>query len=269
MGMRGLAAAVLLGATFCCARAQSPGAGATSFEVASIRETSSTVHDHTHIVSSPGDGSFRAQNVSVTDLLEFAFALPDSRIVATGEVKDRLRAPRFDLEAKSSAEEDAHLHGLPTEQAKSEKRRLVEALLVERFGLKTHRETRELPIYMLVVAKSGPKFLASKASGTSYSMGRGTLTIEGGDRTVEKMADNLASVLGRPVVDQTGIEGRYLMKLRWLPDDGPAPMLNGSPDTSLPSIFTAVEEQLGLKLVAGKGPVEVLVVDHVELPSAN
>ena len=100
-------------------------------------------------------------------------------------------------------------------------------------------------------------------------MGRGYLSIEGGDSTVEMMAANLANVLERPVVDATGIQGRYLMKLRWLPDDGPAPMLNGAPDTSLPSIFTAVEEQLGLKLVAGKGPVEVLVVDRVAMPSAN
>ncbi len=242
---------------------------AVSFDVASIRQTTSSERDHTHIWSSPGDGNFRAQNVSVTDLLEFAYALPDSRFVAMGPVKDLLRSPRYDIEAKSGAAEDGRLHGLPTVTAKEEKRELVRGMLVERFALGAHRETRTLPIYTLVTAKGGPRFLASQAQGTSYSMSRGSLTIEGGDATVEKMADNLASVLGRPVVDETGIKGRYLMKLRWMPEDGPVPLLNGAPDTSLPSIFTALEEQLGLKLVAGKGPVSVLVVDWVAMPSAN
>ncbi len=252
-------------------RAQVPAAadGGLSFEVASIRRTTSSERDHVHVWSSAGDGNFRAQNVSITDLLEFAYALPDSRFVAVGGTKSLLSAPRFDLEAKSSATVDERLHGLATEAAKDEKRKMVRAMLVGRFGLQLHAETRTLPIYTLVTAKGGPRFLASQAQGTSYSMSPGSLTIEGGDATVEKMADNLASILERPVVDATGIKGRYLLKLRWMPEDGAAPLLNGAPDPSLPSIFTAMEEQLGLKLVAGKGPVSVLVVDRVGLPSAN
>ena len=239
-----------------------------AFDVASIRPTSSSEHDRTHIWSSPGDGNFRAQNVSLTDLLEFAFHMPDSRFVG-GANKGLLSGPRFDLEAKSSAAVDEKLKALDSEEARSVKRKMVQALLVERFQLKTHMETRELPIYQLVVAKGGAKSTASKASGTTYNSGRGYLSIEGGDNTVAVMADNLANVVGRPVVDETGIKGRYAMKLRWMPDDGPPPQLNGAPDTSLPSIFTAVEEQLGLKLVSAKGPVQVLVVDRVEMPSAN
>ena len=242
---------------------------ASAFDVASIRPTTSTEHDHTHIWSSPANGEFRAQNVSITDLLEFAYALPESRFAATGEAKRLLRAARFDLEAKSSPAGDERIRGLAPGAQKTEKQKMVQALLAERFHLETHQETRELPIYTLVVAKGGPSFMASPAKGTSYSMGRGTLTIEGGDSTVEMMAANLANVLERPVLDETGIKGRYLMKLRWMPEDGQAPMLNGAPDTSLPSLFTAVEEQLGLKLVPGKGPVSVLVVDRVEMPSAN
>ena len=254
-----IAAAVLLLAI--------PGMAET-FEVASIRVTSSTEHDRVHIWSSPGDGNFKAQNVSVTDLLEFAYNLPESRFIG-GANKALLRAPRFDLEAKSSAAVDERMHGLDSDAAKNEKRKMVQALLAERFHLTTHMETRELPIYTLVVAKSGPKFAETKAQGTLYNMGRGYLSIEGGDSTVEMLAANLAQLLERPVVDQTGIKGRYAIKLRWMPDDGPPPLVNGAPDTSLPSIFTAVEEQLGLKLVAGKGPVQVLVVDRLEMPSAN
>ncbi len=258
--MRSLMAAAILFASMPLA--------AQTFEVASIRVTGSSEHDRTHIWSSPGDGNFRAQNVSVTDLLEFAFNLPESRFVG-GLNKGLLRAPRFDLEAKSSSAVDERMHGLDGETAKNEKRKMVQALLAERFKLTTHMETRELPIYTLVVGKTGPKFTESKAQGTTYNSGRGYISIEGGDSTVEMMAANLAQVLERPVVDQTGIKGRYAMKLRWMPDDGPPPLVNGAPDTSLPSIFTAVEEQLGLKLVAGKGPVQVLVVDRVEMPSAN
>jgi uncharacterized protein (TIGR03435 family) len=240
---------------------------APTFEVASIRLTSAT-DGHIHIWSSPGDGNFRAQNVSVTDLLEFAYNLPESRFIG-GANSGLMREPRFDLEAKSDAVVDAEMKALASEVAKEKKRRMAQALLADRFQLKTHTETRELPIYTLVVAKGGPKFTESKASGTSYNYSRGSLSMEGGDSTVEMMAANLAQVLGRPVVNQTNIKGRYLMKLRWLPDDGPPPLVNGAPDTSLPSIFTAIEEQLGLKLVSGKGPVQVLVVDQLKMPSAN
>jgi len=261
---RGLILAAALLAGIPLLHSQAPQA----FDVASIRPTSSTEHDRTHIWSSPDDGNFRAQNVSITDLLEFAYNMPESRFLG-GDFKSLLRSPRFDLEAKSSASVDEHMKALPTDQARNEKRKMVQDLLAERFHLKTHMETRELPIYTLVVAKGGAKLTPTQSSGTTYNSGRGMLQIEGGDSTAGLLADNLAQILERPVIDQTGIKGRYKMKLRWQPDDGPPMMLNGAPDTSLPGIFTAVEEQLGLKLVAGKGPVAVLVVGHVEMPSAN
>ena len=98
--------------------------------------------------------------------------------------------------------------------------------------------------------------------------------MEGGDNTVALLAEQLAEALGRPVVDKTGIQGRYKLALEWTPDDRTAPpggdSASGSPaPDSGPSIFTALEEQLGLKLESQKGPVQVLVVDHVELPTEN
>jgi uncharacterized protein (TIGR03435 family) len=248
------------------ARAMPVADTGTRFDVASIRLTASSERDRTHIWSSPADGSFRAQNVSIDDLLEFAYAMPDSRFVASSEARGLLRSPRSTSPLYRSAALDERLAGLPTAIAKQQKQQLIQALLADRFNLKTQAETRSLPIYTLVAAKDGPKFTASKASGTRYDMGRGSLRIEGGDDTVEIFADNLAAVLGRPVVNGTGIKGRYLMTLRWMPDDSSAP----PPGTeALPSIFTALQEQLGLKLEAGKGPVSVLVVDSVQMPSAN
>jgi uncharacterized protein (TIGR03435 family) len=87
---------------------------------------------------------------------------------------------------------------------------------------------------------------------------------------VATLARELAQVLGRVVVDNTGLTGSYDLKLRWTPDNEPPPMLNGQPDPNpAPDIFTAIQEQLGLKLESGKGPVPVLVIDHIERPSEN
>ena len=190
--LRGIRLLALLGAAALPLPGQVQDANA-AFDVASIRVTTSSERDGIHIWSSPADGNFRAQNVSVVDLLEFAYGLPESRFVAVGEAKGLLRAPRFDLEAKSSAAVDERMHGLAAgangdslaadnraadnraadnraadnraadnraadNRAKEEKRKMVRALLAERFQLKTHMETRELPIYTLVVAKGGPKF---------------------------------------------------------------------------------------------------------------
>ena len=96
------------------------------------------------------------------------------------------------------------------------------------------------------------------------------LTVAGSDDTLSILARELAQVLGRVVLNQTGLSGRYDLTLRWTPDDAPPPMLNGAPDPSEPpGIFTAIQEQLGLKLESSRGPVPVLVIDSVAMPSAN
>ena len=152
---------------------------------------------------------------------------------------------------------------------------MLQALLVSRFQLKVHPEDRELPMYALVVARNGPTFLESKANGTTIDGGNGKIRVQGGDNTVSLLAEQLANSLGRPVVDETGIKGRFNITLQWAPYDGAAAKLGGTEmsgavlDSPGPSLFTAIQEQLGLKLEPRKGPVQVLIIDHIERPSAN
>jgi uncharacterized protein (TIGR03435 family) len=121
-----------------------------------------------------------------------------------------------------------------------------------------------------VVAKGGPKFKPSEASGTTIDTGRSRIHVQGSDNTITLLARELAQSLGRVVLDNTGIDGRYDLTLSWTPDDGPPPMLNGAPDPNAPpEMFTAIQEQLGLKLESTKGPVPVIVVDHAAMPSVN
>jgi uncharacterized protein (TIGR03435 family) len=241
---------------------------APAFDVASIHENNTATDGHHHIYNDPRDGNFRTVNVSVKDLLQFAYSLPENQILGG---PTWLNSVEYDIDAKASPEVNAAMHDLPSEQGRLRKQQMVQALLADRFQLTTHQEIRELPVYTLVVAnpKTGPKFKPSAASGTTIDLGRSRIHVQGSDHTVALLARELALALGRIVVDQTGLDGRYDLSLKWTPDDGPPPMLNGEPDTSAPSLFTAIQEQLGLKLEPTKSAVPVLIVDHVERPSEN
>jgi uncharacterized protein (TIGR03435 family) len=139
----------------------------------------------------------------------------------------------------------------------------MQTLLAERFKLAVHRETRELPMYVLVVAKDGPKFKLTEFSGNMnqnpfHMPGRGRLI--GTGVRADALAKALSGQLGRTVKDETGIQGIFDFKLEWSPDQ----------NTEGASLFTALQEQLGLKLEARKGPVSVLVIDRVEnAPTEN
>ena len=146
---------------------------------------------------------------------------------------------------------------------------LVQKILAERFGLKTHHEQRELAVYALTVGKNGPKMTPnmSDPNGMLDQQNGG-----GNGRDVEKLKNtsmsDLAQILqfrvGRPVIDRTGLKGRYDFNLQWTTDESRAP----APDAP-PGIFTAIQEQIGLKLEPVKAPADVLVVDAVERPGAN
>jgi uncharacterized protein (TIGR03435 family) len=247
------------------ARAQTPVADAPSFDVASIHESKATDGRH-HIYNNPAESHFRTGNLSVRALIQYAYGIPEGQIVGGPAWLD---ATMYDIDAKSDGAEDAKLHALPSDEARQRKNLMVQALLAERFGLKAHEETRELPVYALVMAKGGAKFTPSQINGTTVNVSRAQMHIAGSDDTLGLLARELARNLGKVVLNQTGLSGRYDLTLRWTPEDGPAPMLNGAPDTSAPDIFTAVQEQLGLKLESTKGPVPVLVLDKVERPSEN
>jgi uncharacterized protein (TIGR03435 family) len=235
-----------------------------SFDVASIHLNNTEADGHHHIISDPGESRFRTVNLALRDLIQFAYGVPDSQILSGPTWLDSIM---FDIDAKSDPAVDAELRALPTEEARHQKQLMVQALLADRFQLKIHQETRQLPIYALVVAKDGPRFKPSKIDGTTIDAGRTRLHVAGSDDTISILARELAQVLGRVVVNQTGLSGRYDLTLRWTPDDAAA-SASPSPDTP-PDIFTAIQEQLGLKLESKKGPVPVLVIDSVEKPSPN
>jgi uncharacterized protein (TIGR03435 family) len=151
---------------------------------------------------------------------------------------------------------------------------MVQALLAERFKLVDHEETRELPIYALVTAKGGPKLQDAKSNGLTIDSWNSKIEVRGGNNTIELLAEELAKKVGRVVMDKTGIQGRYDITLTWTQDDVVSSGFGGTAGSapaadSGPSIFAALQEQLGLKLESQKGPVQVLVIDSIDMPSAN
>jgi uncharacterized protein (TIGR03435 family) len=162
--------------------------------------------------------------------------------------------------------------------------RMMQVLLAERLNLKVHRETKEFPILALVVAKNGPK-LHEATPGDKYKngvkgidgkgLGAGSMMAMDGKMifqaySMDSLAGQLTATLGRIVQNKTGLKGVYDFTLQYSPDDARVSMPNAAvQDSPWPSIFTAVQEQLGLKLEPSKAPAELLVIDHVEKPSEN
>jgi uncharacterized protein (TIGR03435 family) len=188
----------------------------------------------------------------------------------------------FDIEAKMDAETIAALKAMPKEQADEQRRLMMQAMLADRFKLKVHRETKELPIYSLVIAKGGFKLTDADPNNTypdgikgfdgvsrqgMMSMGHGKLTGQGFG--MSGLANLLSMQVHRLVVDSTGLKGKYDFTLQWTPDEMEGGHQNAAPTESGPTIYTALQEQLGLRLDSTKGPVDTVVVDHVEMPSEN
>jgi uncharacterized protein (TIGR03435 family) len=237
-----------------------PPAG-PGFDVASIHQHIPEPHEHNSIWSSPSDSHFRTQNVSLIGLIRWAFDIPETRIL---NAPGWAATTYFNIEASSDPSMDQQLAHMSSHEGGTQKEAMVRAMLAERFKLATHFETQELPVYQLVAAKGTPKLGEAKLEGTTVNHGRDHLEVQGGD-SLALLAEELSKEVGRPVVDKTGIAGRYNLRIRWTPDGMTASTSVDAP----PSIFTALEEQLGLKLKSAKGPVQVLVVDHAEMPSGN
>jgi bla regulator protein blaR1 len=269
-------------------QAASPVAGAASkvpaFEVASIKPNKSGT-GMTMLRTTPV--GFSASNVSLKALIQQAYGVEEDQILGA---PSWLGSERYDMEAKVASSDTDALHDLNPDQ----RRLMLQPLLADRFQLKVHTELRDLPVLALVVAKGGPKLHEAKP-GDTYPNGLkgfdgeggpgmmlmrpGQLTAQGLD--LSSVAKLLSQQLGRTVQDKTGLTGKYDFTLQWKPDRDPSPMPGApppgqqgpdatlSPDSSEASIFTAVQEQLGLKLESRKAPVEVLVIDHVEAPSEN
>ncbi|MGA2196516.1 MAG: TIGR03435 family protein [Bryobacteraceae bacterium] len=222
-----------------------------AFEVASIKPASLQEPGRVSTRMSSDAGMLRYTNVSVSDVIGQAYRVQQNQISGPAW----LATERFDIAAK-----------IPAGAAKDQIPRMFQALLAERFKLAFHREKKELPIYTLVAAKSGTK-LQKAESLTGLSIGTNPNGAHvTGQVSIQWLSDYLSTRLGREVLDQTGLDGVYAVALTLVPDPAEEQgSLNGSaPAAPGPSLFTALQEQLGLKLVATRGPVEVLVIDHVE-----
>ena len=169
----------------------------------------------------------------------------------------------FDIDAKMDESLAAELEKLPGEERGKQRQLMLQALLADRFKLRFHFETKERPIYSLQIAKGGIKFkeVDEKEPDRGSSWGPGQAEVRGG--STAKLAYCLSDILGRLVRDDSGLKNRYYMQLKWTPEE-----LQSAGELG-PTIFTALREQLGLKLVPARGPVDMLVIDHVEKPTEN
>jgi uncharacterized protein (TIGR03435 family) len=236
----------LLSAMALALNAQTP-----AFEVASVKPNR----------SGPGPSAIRTsagritmENVSLKKVTLWAYDIPDDREYALVG-PDWLTTEHFDIQAN-----------FPSNTRPEQVRSMTQALLAERFKLALHQESRQLPIYVLVVAKNGPKIhpVEDGQPRTSGRAGR----FEATKIPMQHFADLLARFMHQQVVDETGLAGVFDFTLEWSPDEMKAEATTS--ETSAPSIFTALQEQLGLKLEGRKGAVEVLVVDHIEkIPTEN
>jgi uncharacterized protein (TIGR03435 family) len=226
--------------------AQTPQA----LEVASIRPNHSGSTDSN--VDSTAGGRLTVTNETLKELIKLAFSVKDYQISGAPGWID---SERYDIAAKT-----ASAVKLSLEDEKS----LLRTLLADRFSMKSHRETKEDIIYTLRIGKDGSR-LTRHDDGTGTKARASCGHLLGGRVTTAVLATMLSRQLEHDVADETGLPGKYDFQLDWTPDAGPCP---GS-TADQPSIFTAVQQQLGLRLESAKGAVEILVIDHIQAPSEN
>jgi len=217
------------------------------FEVASIKPHNAD--DGVPHVSIKGDpGRINYTNVTVRSLIRQAYGL---KVYPLSGGADTLSTDRYDIVATVLGAASKERVAL-----------MLQSLLAERFKLALHRETKELPIYALVVSKTGIKIREVQNDGSATEIGSGGgHQIKAHHISMKVLASSLQGYIGDPVVDTTGLAGLYDLNLDFTPDE--------SMSADGGSLFEAVQQQLGLKLERRKGPVEVVVIDHVEKPSEN
>jgi uncharacterized protein (TIGR03435 family) len=234
-----------------------------AYDVVTIKpNTSGTDNSST----SMGDSTFEAENTGLKRLLVRAYGVRQELIFG---IPGWAESARFDINAKVVDPDMAKLKTLTIEQ----RREFILALLKDRFHLEAHIEMKTLPVYELLLAGGAPKFHASPtvpsgAGEMNSNSGSGQTRLIAKGIELSSMAAFLTNQSDRPVIDRTGLKGRYNIELTWTDDRGPSPD-NGSSEAERPGLFTALKEQLGLKLQPGKGLVPTLVVDRLEQPTKN
>jgi uncharacterized protein (TIGR03435 family) len=268
--------------------AQNPGETKPSFEVASVKANTS-VGCLASIVNRPG-GRFVATCLPLRVLITNAYHIQNFQIIgAPGWIAD----DRWNIEARVGEESIPPRVGAIDDPTALR----LQSLMEDQFKLKFHRETRELPAYELTIAKSGIKINKSEDQSPYMPLEKGDSPtppiifrpgdpiphgamrlgigeLEANAIDISSLIQTLSKQLRRSVIDKTGLKGRYDIKLKWSPEMGQVGNQAGTPfgqpsESSGPSIFTAVQEQLGLKIESTKGPTEVFVIDSVRKPSEN
>lgn len=246
----------------CVAQTPPPmAAGADpSYEVATIKPSQP---DENKTVQVRGTRLFTA-DTSLVDLMMFAYGVHPLQIDGG---PDWLRTEKFDLLVQPD---------LPGRPSTAQMKFILQKLLADRFSLKFHHAQKELPVYEIVAAKGGPRLTPTTSAGTATNTAAvgfrdGAMTVQ--NASMAEFASLMQRYVGleRPIVDGTGIAGKHDFKLSWTPDS--TPVDGGSPrpakSDAPPGLFTAIQEQLGLKLQPAKEPTDVLVIDRGGKPSEN
>lgn len=236
----------------------------SQFDVVSVKPSAPDEHNRFMMQNQPG-GAFRLAGVPLRMLIMQAY---DVKVFQLSGGPDWIRTDRWDITAKAEGVEGR----LPRPRLNP----MLQALMADRFQLKIHNETKEMPVYGLIVDKKGSKLAVHTTGDSEMRTGNGSLSVKKG--VMPGLAAWLSQQLGRVVIDQTGLQDEYDYQLEWTPDPGqggaesiglPPELPRPRVETNGPSIFTALQEQLGLRLVSQKGPLEIIVIDSVEKPSAN
>jgi uncharacterized protein (TIGR03435 family) len=253
-----------------------------TFEVASIPSIRQSPPADSYIVSgsfSPHSSSFRATNLNVANLLAIAYDVRWDQIQGSPDWP-----AMFNVQAKSDSAADQRLAQLTKDQEKMEQQHMLQTLLADRFKLKIHWETRQGPTYDLVVAKKGPKMQLVKGDPPSaeeqkvwgdrpipplYQRGDSRVGFDfvAHGCSMNDLAETLARQFSRPVVDKTGLKGKYDFTLHY--HDARLSDRSADDQDPTPPLDMAIQDQLGLKLEPAKGPIQLLVIDHIEKPSEN
>lgn len=247
----------------------------TPFEVASVRP--SNPDQWASRLKPTARAGLSASGVTLRELVQFAYDMHAAQVVGGPKWFDR---QRWEVQAKSGADAD------PADPLQSPDRTALLApvrartrlLLAERFRLVVHQQQRNVDAFVLVVEKGGHRMRPPAPNAAPGMRGSGRGAIHAGSATMTLLSTVLASMLGRPVVNRTNLNGGFAFDLEWTPESyetpgaGNLPPLSApalSPGADGPSLFTALRQQLGLRLVSGKTPLDVIVIDRAELPDEN
>ena len=254
----------------------SPNGPVYQYEVVSIKPSKPASGGRIRIgISNTADG-LTAENSTVQSLINEAYGTQDFQISGS---PSWLTSEMYDVDAKMDRAVTDAVQKLAPVERKLVRQKMLQAVLASRMKLIIHRDSKEVPVYNMVIANNVTKLREANPDDNYPNgfktadgrTGRGMMNIEDGigEKTmtaqgvaIANLVETLSGLTGRTVVDKTALTGRYDFTLKWKPDDSQA-------DTNGPSLFTAIREQLGLKLESGKGSVEIIVIDHVERPSGN